>query len=632
MFENFIDFLIFLDFLFLFIGGVFKYVFLLLLPLLIYLSFILTFIFNNTFFDHDILNNNFTHINIFLESSNESIRNLLFFNQEPTVSVSITNKNTITSYNPIIFYSVVTTFLCIFYKKHNFNFTKQFLPLVIFFFVCFNDSPPHEAKDARLKDCHNSNFCSFELIMIINSINSAERHLDFCYFALSKLNFKKNKHLKFYQLLILLSGDKSLNPGPCQYIPHQNKDLFEPFRKRGLHFLHINVNSLPSKIEELRNIVGRTKPAILGITESKLDSSIPDQEVKISGYSILRNDRNRNGGCVACYIRADLCFNRRNVFSSSIEYVFFDLLIPKVKPISIGIFYRPPNVNTFLETFLNDLKLIDFTKSEVYFLGDFNINLLQNNKFVLKENQPLDSKNLNSPLLPKYKELCQIFSLKEIIQETTRVTSSTSSLLDHILTNSGWKVSQKGVIDVGLSDHQLIYCTRKIVRAKTNVHNQIRVRSLKNYTQEILLEELRKINFPDYSIFCNVNIAYKDLVEKILSVVDKIAPFKVLRVKNNTQECFDSEVAEAVDLRDKRLKHFKSTNLHVDEELYKEAKYQAQKLIKEKKKQFYKEKLKENIGKPKDLWKTLKSLGLPSKKGSNISNICLKEDDKINFD
>ena len=190
--------------------------------------------------------------------------------------------------------------------------------------------------------------------------------------------------------------------------------------------------------------------------------------------------------------------------------------------------------------------------------------------------------------MPKYKELCETFSLKEIIQEPTRVTSSTSSLLDHILTNSGWKVSQKGVIDVGLSDNQLIYCTRKIVRAKTNVHNQIRVRFLKNYTQEILLEELRKINFPDYSIFSNVNIAYKDLVEKILSVVDKIAPFKVLRVKNNTQEWFDSEVAEAIDLRDKRLKHFRSTKLHVDEELYKEAKYQAQKLIKVKKSNFTK--------------------------------------------
>ena len=312
--------------------------------------------------------------------------------------------------------------------------------------------------------------------------------------------------------------------------------------------------------------------------------------------------------------------------------MFFDLLIPKVKPISIGIFYRPPNANTFLETFQNDLNLIDFKKFEVYFLGDFNINLLLNNKFLLKERQPFDVRNLSSPLLSKYKELCQIFSLKEIIQEPTRVTSSTSSLLDHILTNSGWKISQKGVIDVGLSDHQLIYCIRKISRTKTNRHNQIRVRSLKNYTQEILIEELKKINFPDYNIFSNINIAYKDLVEKILSVVDKIAPYKVLRVKNNTQDWFDSEVAEAINLRERRLKHFKSTTLHIDKELYKEAKYHALKLIKEKKKQFYKEKLKENIGKPKELWKALKSLGLPSKKGSNMTNICLKKDDKISFD
>ena len=66
------------------------------------------------------------------------------------------------------------------------------------------------------------------------------------------------------------------------------------------------------------------------------------------------------------------------------------------------------------------------------------------------------------------------------------------------------------------------------------MHNQIRVRSLKNYTPELFREELTKINFPDYNIFSNVNIAYLDLVEKILSVVDKIAPFKDLRVKNNT--------------------------------------------------------------------------------------------------
>ena len=163
------------------------------------------------------------------------------------------------------------------------------------------------------------------------------------------------------------------------------------------------------------------------------------------------------------------------------------------------------------------------------------------------------------------------------------------------------------------------------------MHNQIRIRSLKNYTLELLKEELTKINFPDYNIFYNVNIAYLDLVGKILSVVNKIAPFKDLRIKHNTQDWFDDEVAEAIKLREKRLKIFKSTKLHIDEELYKESKYVAVKLLENKKKKFYKEKLNENIGKPKHLWKALKPLGLPYKKGS-ISNVCLNKDDKASSD
>ena len=58
------------------------------------------------------------------------------------------------------------------------------------------------------------------------------------------------------------------------------------------------------------------------------------------------------------------------------------------------------------------------------------------------------------------------------------------------------------------------------------------------------------------------------------------------------------------------------------------------KLIKQKKSQFYKEKWKKiyiYIGKSKELWKALKSLGLPSKKDT-LSNICLKKDDKTFFD
>ena len=93
----------------------------------------------------------------------------------------------------------------------------------------------------------------------------------------------------------------------------------------------------------------------------------------------------------------------------------------------------------------------------------------------------------------------------------------------------------------------------------------------------------------------------------------------------------NDDVAEAIKLREKRLKQSNSTKLLTDEELYKEFEYFAMELIKERKNQFKKQKLKENILKPKELWKALKILGLPSKKDS-ILNICLKKDGKISVD
>ena len=142
------------------------------------------------------------------------------------------------------------------------------------------------------------------------------------YFAVSKLRNKPKHFLRFYQISLLLSGDISLKPGPFQMQFNDDK-ILEPLKTRGLHFFHSNVNSLLSKIDELRDIVNHIIPAILGITESKLDSTVTNAEVNINGYSIIRNDRNRNGGGVACYIRNDLCFNIKNIFSNSIEHVFF---------------------------------------------------------------------------------------------------------------------------------------------------------------------------------------------------------------------------------------------------------------------------------------------------------------------
>ena len=107
-----------------------------------------------------------------------------------------------------------------------------------------------------------------------------------------------------------------------------NVNIWEPFNKKGLHFLHINTNSLLQKIDELKCIANKTKAAIIGITESKLDHTLPDLEVDLPVYDILRCDRNRNGGGVACYIRKELGFNTRALNCKEIKNIIFDILLP----------------------------------------------------------------------------------------------------------------------------------------------------------------------------------------------------------------------------------------------------------------------------------------------------------------
>ena len=97
------------------------------------------------------------------------------------------------------------------------------------------------------------------------------------------------------------------------------------------------------------------------------------------------------------HIRNDLCFNIKNIFSNSIEHVFFEILIPKVKPIAIRIFYRHPNENDFLNVFSNEFQQIDSKTNEIYFLGDFNTNLFKMENLSSKK---ISHINLKVPVLP----------------------------------------------------------------------------------------------------------------------------------------------------------------------------------------------------------------------------------------
>ena len=144
------------------------------------------------------------------------------------------------------------------------------------------------------------------------------------YYALSKVHL--HKHKSYFRFILLLSRDIDLNPGPnADAFPFSNESFsnesqifsgsddgnlnFEKwavFKKKGLHFVHININSLLPKIDELRYLTKLSNASIVGIGETKLDDSISSSEIEIEGYDLLRLDRSLRGGGVACYIKKSL--------------------------------------------------------------------------------------------------------------------------------------------------------------------------------------------------------------------------------------------------------------------------------------------------------------------------------------
>ena len=53
-----------------------------------------------------------------------------------------------------------------------------------------------------------------------------------------------------------------------------------------------------------------------------------------------------------------------------------------------------------------------------------------------------------------------------------------------------------------MSDHQVIFCTWKVEQVKFNKHNNKFLGPLKHYTVNVFVEELQKVNFPNYEQSC----------------------------------------------------------------------------------------------------------------------------------
>ena len=113
----------------------------------------------------------------------------------------------------------------------------------------------------------------------------------------------------------------------------------------------------------------------MGLNETKLDSSIADDEISIEGYSLVRKDRNTHGGGVALYLHNDIPFIKRLDFACELESISIEVKLPFMKPLIITALYSPPG--EIFNLIDNLFYRLDDENKECITIGDINCNPLE---------------------------------------------------------------------------------------------------------------------------------------------------------------------------------------------------------------------------------------------------------------
>ena len=377
--------------------------------------------------------------------------------------------------------------------------------------------------------------------------------------------------------------------------------------------IHVANCKLPKHLDEIRLLLHDKKLDVLALNETRLDSSISDDLVSIEGYDILRSDRNRNGGGVCIYVRCYINYkNRPDLIPKDLEAISLEIKQVKSKSFIISSVYRPPN--TTVEIFSKiekQIQLVDNENKEFYLLGDLNCNLLDSNLSNVKMLQ----------------EIMQLYQLTQIIDVPIRVTKSTKSILDVCITSSPDKIFQSGVVHLGISDHSLIYATRKLnsVR-KGDTQNLVEFRNFRKFNVESFLSDLYLLPWVELDSKQHVDEMWTCWKTLFLEVLDKHAPKRSVKIrKNGNVPWFNKNVKNKLFQRD----HFKrvaiKTNNENDWKLYRSSRNAANIALQKAKREYYTTKFLNSKTNPKHAWKTVNEILGRSRRQNIINEINLPE-------
>ena len=146
--------------------------------------------------------------------------------------------------------------------------------------------------------------------------------------------------------------------------------------------------------------------------------------------------------------------------------------------------------------------------------------------------------------------ILETYQLTQLISEPTRVTSSTSTLIDLFVMNKKKSIVHSGVYSLAVSDHYLIFAIRKIGVLRQSPR-YVETRYFKKWKANAFISDLRNSRKPiTDSDSSNVNENWSKWKCSFLDILNKQAPKRGIKVRNKPAPWLNSEIKKEMFTRD----------------------------------------------------------------------------------
>ena len=466
-----------------------------------------------------------------------------------------------------------------------------------------------DIKDWVCKDYSNTSVLedsNSELRTDINNLNDSPQ------FNVTDVNFQKYDDMVFNPLRFdHNSTSKPYNDAigndnihKCSYLT-PDQFCIDPNEGSGkLNLLNVNIRSLAKNFDSLNECVKSLNCdfTVIGISETHLKDK-PNDFYQINGFNTEytnRADREKGGVCmyiteqVNYKLREDLCQANSNFESCFIEIEGKN----RNKNIIVGVVYR---AHTSIDNFIKDIepiyKKLNSENKHFYIMGDFNIDLLKT-----ETHRPTHD----------YLELVYSHSMLPTVYKPTRITATTATCIDNILTNNE-NLIQTTILVTDISDHfpTILSSNLDVVDAKNHEKKYAYKRNHCNENINNLKQRLSHVKWQETLDNNDANDDYNTFVEKFETLYDECIPLKkrtINRKKDPLSPWITKGLLKSINKKNRLYKQYLKNPTNVNLQKFKTYKNKLSMLIRKSKRMYLFKKFENSRNNMKKTWQEINTI------------------------